>query len=60
MNASSIESLERGHLQVPKVYGLEANVADAQGWLSNISESWNLSSEHVPIATFTATRGTQR
>ena len=42
MDASSAESLERGYLQVAKVCGLEANVAVAQRWLSNISEPWAL------------------
>ena len=47
VDASSVESLERGYLQIAKVCGLEANVDVARRWLSNIPESWALTLDNA-------------
>ncbi|KAL8743440.1 MAG: hypothetical protein Q9190_004209 [Brigantiaea leucoxantha] len=42
LDASSVETLERGYLQVAEVCGLDARVSVVQRWLSNASEPWAL------------------
>lgn len=42
MDASSVESLERGYLQVAKVCGLGSDIHAVRRWLTNISEPWAL------------------
>ncbi|KAI4194798.1 MAG: hypothetical protein LQ350_007568, partial [Teloschistes chrysophthalmus] len=42
IDASSVESLERGYLQVAEACGLEARVSVVRRWLSNAAEPWAL------------------
>ena len=42
MDASSVESLERGYLQIANICGLEAKVDVVRQRLSNVSEPWAL------------------
>ena len=42
LDASSTESLERGHLQIANACGLEARLEMVQRWLSNVAAPWAL------------------